>query len=244
MTENKIRINKFISSNGILSRRKADEFILQGRITVNGITISEPGYRITPETDKVRIDGELLKISTKKVYILLNKPLRTICSVSDEKKRMTVIDLIKSKDKIFPVGRLDYDTSGLLILTNDGDFANQLMHPKFKIYKTYFVKISKPLEEKYKAALMKGVLIDNKRTEPCTINFASPKDKQSLFISIREGRNRQVRKMFEKQGYFVRRLHRVEYGNLKLNDLPDGKWRNLTAKEIEGLISLINKKDN
>jgi 23S rRNA pseudouridine2605 synthase len=244
MTDNQVRINKFISGNGILSRRKTDEYVLQGRITVNGITISEPGYRINPETDKVRIDGELVKISTKKVYILLNKPLKTICSVSDEKRRVTVIDIIKSKEKIFPVGRLDFDTSGLLILTNDGDFANQLMHPKFKIYKTYFVKISKPLEEKYKAALTKGVLIDNKRTEPCTIYFENPKDKQTLFISIREGRNRQVRKMFEKQGYFVRRLHRVEYGNLKLGDMPDGKWRYLSAKEVDDLKSLINKKDN
>ncbi len=125
MTDNRVRINKFISANGILSRRKTDEYILQGRITINGITISEPGYRVIPETDKIRIDGELVKLNLKKVYLLLNKPLRTICSVSDEKRRLTVVDLIKIKEKIFPVGRLDYDSSGLLILTNDGEFANQ-----------------------------------------------------------------------------------------------------------------------
>jgi 23S rRNA pseudouridine2605 synthase len=243
MTDNRVRINKFISANGILSRRKTDEYILQGRITINGITISEPGYRVIPETDKIRIDGELVKLNLKKVYLLLNKPLRTICSVSDEKRRLTVVDLIKIKEKIFPVGRLDYDSSGLLILTNDGEFANQLMHPKFKISKTYFVNISKPLDEKYREQLMKGVLIDYKKTEPCTIKFVNPKDKQNLYITIREGRNRQVRKMFEKHGYFVRKLHRVEYGNLKLADLQEGKWRHLTMKELEELKSLINKNE-
>jgi 23S rRNA pseudouridine2605 synthase len=244
MTDNRIRINKFISSNGILSRRKSDEYILQGRITINGITISEPGYSVNPETDKIRIDGELVKLNLKKVYLILNKPLRTISSLSDERQRLTVIDLIKIKERIFPVGRLDYDTSGLLILTNDGEFANQMMHPKFKISKTYFVNISKPLEDKYKEKLMQGVLIDHKKTEPSTIRFLNQKDKQSLYITIREGRNRQVRKMFEKHGYFVRKLHRVEYGNLKLEDLPEGKWRYLTAKELEELKSLINKNES
>ncbi len=117
------------------------------------------------------------------------------------------------------------------------------MHPKFKISKTYFVNISKPLDEKYREQLMKGVLIDYKKTEPCTIKFVNPKDKQNLYITIREGRNRQVRKMFEKHGYFVRKLHRVEYGNLKLTDLQEGKWRHLTMKELEELKSLINKNE-
>ena len=241
MTENLTRINKFISSNGILSRRKADEFVLQGRITINGITISEPGFKVNPDTDKIRIDGELIKISNKKVYILLNKPLRTICSVSDEKHRMTVLDLIKIPEKIFPIGRLDYETSGLLLLTNDGEFANQMMHPAFNIYKTYSVKISKPLEEKHKIKLTTGIMIDGIKTEPCKIRFDHPKDKQKITISIHEGRNKQVRKMFEKFGYHVRSLHRIEYGNLNLGTLKAGKWRFLNSKEIESLKKLINK---
>ena len=230
---NDVRINKFISSNGILSRRKADEFVLQGRITVNRITITEPGFKIDPEKDLISIDGEPVKISGKKVYIILHKPLRTISSASDEKRRMTVVDLIKIPERIFPVGRLDYDTSGLLLLTNDGEFANQLMHPKYKIFKSYFVTISRQLEEKHKIKLMEGVIIDRKKTEPCTIKFPNLKDKQSIIISVREGRNRQIRKMLEKFGYFIRSLHRIEYGNLKLENLQPGKWRHLTAKEIE-----------
>jgi len=230
MTET--RINKYISASGILSRRKADEFILQGRITVNNITVTEPGFKIDTEKDNVSIDGEAIKPPGKKVYILLNKPINTISSVSDDKKRTTVVDLINIPERIFPVGRLDYDTSGLMVLTNDGEFANQLMHPRYKIFKTYLVDISRPLEERHKIKFSEGVVIDGRKTEPCKIKFSHPKNKQSISISIREGRNRQIRKMLEKFGYFIRGLHRIEYGNLKLDNLKPGKWRYLTAKEI------------
>lgn len=231
----KIRINKFIAENYGISRRKADEYILQGRVTLNNITITEPGHLINSESDKIKVDGETVRLNTKKIYLMLNKPARVISTVSDDKHRTTVIDLINIRDKVYPIGRLDYDTTGLLLLTNDGEFANKLMHPKSKIFKTYQVKLSKPLDEKIKVLLEKGTVIDGKKTEPALINYTNQKDKKFVKISIREGRNRQVRKMFEKFGYFVDKLHRSDYGNLKLGSLKPGEWRKLTPKELENL---------
>ena len=233
--ENLVRLNKFLASNGISSRRKTDELIEQGRITVNGNTIKELGFKINPDTDKVAFDGETIKTDTEKIYIILNKPKGIITTVSDDKHSETVIDLINIKKKIFPVGRLDYNTSGLLLLTNDGDLANKLMHPKSKVYKTYAVSISKPLEEKHKFKLTGGIKLEGKKTAPCVIKFPRKGDYQNLTISIYEGRNRQVREMFEHYGYFVRELQRVEYAGMKLGNLKEGQWRNLTQSEISKL---------
>ena len=237
--ENAVRLNKFIASNGILSRRKIDELILQGRVTVNGSTINELGYKINAAEDKVSVDGEPVKTSTKKIYIILNKPPGVITSVSDEKKRTTVIDLLKLNEKVFPVGRLDYNTTGLLLLTNDGELANKLMHPRNEIYKTYFVKLSKPLEEKHRIKLTEGVMLDDRKTAPSKIRYPKKNNNyQDLFISIYEGRNRQVRNMFENYGYFVRELERVEYAGLKIDNLRQGEWRMLTQDEVKGLYEL------
>lgn len=235
---NLIRLNKFIASNGISSRRKIDEMIEQGRVTINGHTIKELGFKIDPDKDKVALDGERIKTDTKKIYIILNKPKEIITSVSDDKHRTTVIDLIKIREKIFPVGRLDYNTTGLLLLTNDGDFANKLMHPKHEIYKTYFVTLSKPLEEKHRIKLIGGIKLEGKKTSPCKIRFMKRDDYTNLYISIHEGRNRQVRNMFEHYGYFVRELHRVEYAGLKLSGLKEGQWRYLNQNEISKLKTL------
>lgn len=238
------RINKFIANNYNISRRDADEYILQGRVTINNITISEPGFIINPQKDKVRVDGELIKISEKKLYIMLNKPERIISSAADDKHRTTVVDLIKAKgtikDRIYPIGRLDYDSTGLILLTNDGDFANELMHPRYKVYKTYDVKLSKPLDEKIKALLERGVVIERKKTEPAIVKLTNPRDHRFVTISIREGRNRQVRKMFERFGYFVNKLHRSEYGGLKLGSLKPGEWKKLSPSDIQKLESNIN----
>jgi pseudouridine synthase len=236
MENNLVRINKFIAMHSDIARRTVDEYILQGRITINGISISQPGFKIDPGKDKVSVDGEPIKISNKKIYIILNKPEGVISSVSDEKRRKTVVDLIKIRDRIFPVGRLDYDTTGLLLLTNDGDFANKLMHPKFKINKTYLVQISRPLEERHKIKLMSGIKIEGRRTSPCEISFPKQNDFSNVSITIHEGRNRQVRNMFEHYGYFVRNLHRSGYGSLTVEGLRPGEWRYLTGKEIESLI--------
>lgn len=236
--ENLVRLNKFISSNGFSSRRKVDELIEQGRVTVNGNTIVELGFKINPETDRVALDGENIKVSSKKIYIILNKPDGVVTTVADDKHRTTVIDLIGIREKIFPVGRLDYNTTGLLLLTNDGELANRLMHPKGEVYKTYFVKLSKPLEEKHRIKLTGGIKLEGKRTAPAKIRLQG-KNRQDLYISIYEGRNRQVRNMFEHYGYFVRSLDRVEYAGLKLDGLKSGKWRYLNAVEIKNLNSLV-----
>ena len=230
--EDYVRINKFVAAYGKLARRKVDEYILQGRITVNGITIREPGYKINPGKDSVSVDGESIKVESKKIYIVLNKPPKVISAVTDDKKRKTVIDLVKVKDRIFPIGRLDYDTTGLIILTNDGELANKLMHPRYKVDKTYLVHLSKPLQEKHKKKLAEGIFIDRKKTEPAKIVFLNKDDYKRLFISIHEGRNRQVRSMFESFGYKIRKLHRTKYGNLKLGNLGEGEWRKLSGKEI------------
>jgi len=236
MENNLVRINKFIAMHSDIARRTVDEYILQGRVTINGISISQPGFKIDPAKDKVSVDGEPIKINTKKIYIILNKPEGVISSVSDEKRRKTVIDLINLKDRIFPIGRLDYDTTGLLLLTNDGDFANKLMHPKFKVNKTYLVQISRPLEERHKIKLMSGIKIEGRKTSPCEITFPKRNDFTYVSITLHEGRNRQVRNMFEHYGYFVRNLHRSGYGSLTVEGLKPGEWRYLTGKEIDSLI--------
>ncbi len=238
--DNLIRLNKFIASNGVSSRRKIDELIEQGRVTVNGNTVAELGYKINPETDKIQLDGENIRASTKKIYIILNKPAGVITSVSDEKKRTTVIDLLHLNEKVFPVGRLDYNTTGLLLLTNDGELAHKLMHPKGEVYKTYFVKLSKPLEEKHRLKLTEGIKLEGKDTAPSKIRYPKKNNNyQDLYISIYEGRNRQVRNMFEHYGYFVRELERVEYAGLKIDNLRSGEWRKLTAEEVTKLQELV-----
>lgn len=232
-----VRLNKYIASNGILSRRKIDELITQGRVDVNGITIMELGHKINAGKDKVDVDGQRVKAVTKKIYIILNKPDSVITSTSDEKRRRTVMDIVKINDKIFPVGRLDYHTTGLLLLTNDGELANKLMSPKSKVYKTYQVKLSKPLEEKHRVKLSGGIRIEKVKTLPSKIDFITDGDYTRLKISITEGKNRQVRKMFEHYGYFVRELHRSAYAGLKLEKMKFGEWRHLTKAEIDILNS-------
>ena len=235
MESNLVRINKFIAMHSDIARRTVDEFISQGRVTINGVSITQPGFKVDPSKDKVSVDGEPIKISTKKIYVILNKPVNIISSVSDEKRRKTVVDIINLKERIFPVGRLDFDTTGLILLTNDGDFANKIMHPKYKVNKTYVVQISRPLEERHKIKLMKGIKIEGIRTGPCEITFPKRDDFSTVSITIHEGRNRQVRNMFEHYGYFVRSLHRSSYGPLTVAGLKSGEWRYLTAKEITSL---------
>jgi len=230
--ENYVRINKFVAANGIISRRKVDEYIEQGRITVNGITVRERGYKVNPHKDKVSVDGEIIKTNSRKIYIVLNKPPKVISAVTDNKNRRTVVDIVKMKERIFPIGRLDYDTTGLILLTNDGELANKLMHPKYEIDKIYLAHLSKPLAEKHRKKIADGIFIDRKKTEPAKISFVNKFDNKKIFVSIHEGRNRQVKKMFEEFGYKIKKLHRMKYGNLKLGNLKEGGWRKLTKEEI------------
>ncbi len=228
----KTRLNKFLANNSEFARRKIDEMVLQGRVTVNHKLILEPGIQIDGVKDDVRLDGERIREKTKKTYILLHKPIGFITTTDDEKNRRTVLDIIKTQEKLFPIGRLDIDTSGVLLLTNDGEFANKLMHPRFKVEKTYIVNLSRPLDEKIRLKLAGGIKLDGKKTAPAKIVFVNKDAYDVVAITLTEGRNRQVRRMFENYGFFVRKLHRSSYGHLTVDGLKAGEYRKLTTQEI------------
>ncbi len=234
-----MRINKFLSSLGIASRRAIDKYIEEDRIKVNGV-IASTGIDIT-EDDEIYIDNK--KIETKrieeKVYFMLNKPLEVLSASSDDRGRKTVVDLIKTDKRIFPIGRLDYMTSGLILLTNDGELFNRLVHPKSEIYKKYYIKVFGEVKKEEIEELKKGVLLEDGKTLPAKISgIKYDKNKTSMYISIREGRNRQIRRMIEKFGYKVLMLRREKIGELSLGDLKEGKYRELTKEEIEYLYSV------
>ena len=234
-----MRINKFLSSLGIASRRAIDKYIEEGRIKVNGV-IASTGIDVTEE-DEIYIDNK--KIETKrieeKVYFMLNKPLEVLSASSDDRGRKTVVDLIKTDKRIFPIGRLDYMTSGLILLTNDGELFNRLVHPKSEIYKKYYIKVFGEVKKEEIEELKKGVLLEEGKTLPAKVSgIKYDKNKTSMYISIREGRNRQIRRMIEKFGYKVLMLRREKIGELFLGDLKEGKYRELTKEEIEYLYSV------
>jgi pseudouridine synthase len=229
------RINKFIADSGITSRRKAEEFILQGRVTVNNKIVKELSYRIDPDRDEVFIDGERIK-SKISAYYLLNKPRGTISTTSDEKNRRTVVDLIKTKEKIYPVGRLDYNTTGVILLTNDGDFSNLLTHPGNKVPKVYEVKLDKNLDEADKNELLKGIFIERRRGRFTNVSFSNPKNKKLVEVKSVEGRNHFVKKMFEAIGYNVKSLNRKSFAGIKA-DIPLGSYRVMKKSEIQKLIN-------
>ncbi|CUU06694.1 ribosomal large subunit pseudouridine synthase B [Candidatus Kryptobacter tengchongensis] len=234
-----IRLNKYLAMCGIASRRKADELIQQGRVAVNGEVITQLGIKIDPRKDKVTVDGKPVKPEEKFVYIVLNKPKDCITTVKDEKGRRTVLDLVKVKQRIFPVGRLDRNTTGVLLLTNDGELAYRLMHPKFKIEKAYKVEIDKPIKPEDIEKLKRGIMLDGRKTEACDIYILPDSDRKELGITIHEGRYRQIRRMFERLGYKVRKLHRVSFGGITVSGMKRGEWRYLTEKEIRKLKKLV-----
>lgn len=233
-----VRLNKFISGSGHASRRKTDELISEGRVSVNGRTITELGTKINPETDIVKVDGEVIRNKGRLIYILLNKPAGYITTTSDEKNRPTVIDLVKIRERIYPVGRLDYETEGLLLLTNDGDLANKLMHPKHEVEKTYLVKVNRSMDEKAIKRLTEGVAIEGRKTSKAKVSIIPKTENKQFRITIHEGRNRQVRKMLESVGLFVRKLKRIEYAGLNLKGMRMGDWRELSKIEIKMLKSI------
>ena len=228
-----MRLNKFIADAGICSRRKADEMIKEGRVTVNKQE-AIIGMEITPE-DVVRVDGERIRVNVVHEYYMLNKPKRVLCSNEDKFGRKLAIDYIKSKKRLFTYGRLDYMTEGLIIISNDGEVYNHVMHPRKKLYKSYIAKLDREIEEKDMEALKYGVVIDGKRTAPAKVKRI---DKKEIRIAIFEGRNRQIRKMVEILGYNVISLKRVKIGELSLGYLQVGDYRKLTEEEIKYLKSL------
>jgi pseudouridylate synthase len=234
-----MRINKFLSSLGIASRRAIDKYIEEGRIKVNGV-IASTGIDVTEE-DEIYIDNKKIETNRieEKVYFMLNKPLEVLSASSDDRGRKTVVDLIKTDKRIFPIGRLDYMTSGLILLTNDGELFNRLVHPKSEIYKKYYIKVFGEVKKEEIEELKKGVLLEDGKTLPAKVfGIKYDKNKTSMYISIREGRNRQIRRMIEKFGYKVLMLRREKIGELSLGDLKEGKYRELTREEIEYLYSV------
>lgn len=228
-----MRLNKFIAESGFCSRRKADELILEGRVSVNRHE-AILGMDIT-DADTVRVDGERIKINTKFEYYMLNKPKRVLCSSEDKFGRKLAVDFIKTKRRLFTYGRLDFMTEGLIIISNDGEIYNHVMHPRKKLYKSYIVKVNRDIEEKDIEALTHGVVIEGKRTAPSKVKKI---DKKEIRIAIYEGRNRQIRKMLETLGYMVDSLKRVKVGELGLGNLQSGESRALTTEEVEYLKSL------
>ncbi|MCX7876281.1 MAG: rRNA pseudouridine synthase [Melioribacteraceae bacterium] len=228
----KIRLNRFLAESGVASRRKAEEFIKEGRVTINNKVVVELATLIDDENDIVKVDGEIVK-PEKKVYYLLNKPKGYITTTDDEKGRKKVTDLINTKQKIFPVGRLDFDTTGVLILTNDGDFANFLMHPKNKIIREYKVMLDKPITDEDKSRLVKGITLDGKKSKFEKLYYPNKDYKESLIATVTEGRNHFVKRMFSALGYNVKKLERISYANFNVKGMPLGSYRIISKEEIK-----------
>lgn len=226
------RLNKFISNAGVTARRKADELIFTGRVTVNMQTVTEPGTKVNPEKDVIKVDGEKIKPQSEFIYVVLFKPRGYVTTTHDEKGRPTVMDLIGLNTRLYPIGRLDYDTDGVLLLTNDGEFSNMMMHPRHKVFKTYFAKLDKPMEENDVKKLREGIMLDGRPTSRAKVRIIPNSGEQNIWISIHEGRNRQVRRMLESIGYMVQRLKRVEYARIGLDGLKPGEWRYLSPEEL------------
>lgn len=232
----KVRLNKHISSSGVTSRRKADDLILQGRVEVNDEIVKKLGFLVDAEADIIRVDGTELK-RTAKEYYMLYKPAGFITAVTDDRNRKTVVELIKTKGRIFPVGRLDYDTTGLLFLTNDGDFANLLMHPSSKIQRTYEVKLDKEIFENNVQRLLEGVVVDKKKRKFASVEL-SPKNPRRVTVTCYEGINHFVKKMFKAIGFRVIKLKRTAFGHLTLEIMNPGDYRKLEKHEVNKFYSL------
>lgn len=228
-----IRLNKYVAHCGICSRRKADEYIKQGLVKVNEEVITEPGYRIHPSA-KVFFKDKHIQIEAQRIYILMNKPKNTITTASDERGRRTVMDLVGKdvKERIFPVGRLDKETTGLLLLTNDGDLAKKLSHPSHKVKKIYHVILDKPVTKNHLSQIRAGLTLEDGLALVDGVEYVRNKEKNEVGIEIHIGKNRIVRRIFEHLGYEVVKLDRMYYGGLTKKDLPRGRYRFLEEKEI------------
>lgn len=234
-----MRLNKYIADAGICSRRKADELIQNGNVRINGAAVREMGYQVE-EGDLVEVNGKRIDAAGSKVYVAVNKPLGYITTMEDDRDRATVAELVKDiPERLFPVGRLDYNTTGLLIMTNDGELTYTLTHPKHEVYKTYIAKVAGVLSDTRLAKLRKGVDIGGFVTSPAKVTVIKQMPRHAIVeISIREGKNRQVRKMFAAVGNKVQSLQRTAIGEIRLGRLMDGHYRKLTRQEIEYLKNL------
>ena len=230
-----VRLNKYISNSGICSRREADTYIEHGSVTVNGDLVTEMGYKVQPG-DEVRFDGTLISIE-KKRYILLNKPKNYITTMEDDRGRKTVMELIANatKERIYPVGRLDRNTTGLLLFTNDGEMAKKLTHPKHDVRKLYHASLDKKLTLSDLDKLRGDVIIEGRKVFIDAVSYVEGERKTEVGIEIHSGRNRIVRKIFENYGYTVKKLDRVVFAGMTKKNLPRGRWRELTNQEVNNL---------
>ena len=230
-----IRLNKYVANSGVCSRREADTYIAAGNVTVNGKAVTEMGYKVKPG-DKVRFDGRLLN-PEKKEYVLLNKPKNFITTTSDERGRRTVMELVSnaSKARLLPVGRLDRNTTGLLMFTNDGDLAKKLTHPKHGVRKIYHVELNRSLSNDHLKAIRSGLQLEDGPVVVDEVSYIKNAPKREVGIKIHSGRNRIVRRIFEHLGYDVVKLDRVVFAGLTKKDLPRGHWRHLSAQEVINL---------
>ena len=233
------RLQKYMASCGVASRRKCEEIITQGLVKVNGVVVTELGVKVNPDKDKVEYDGTVLSTEENKVYIMLNKPEGYISSVKDEKDRKTVIDIVKVKERIYPIGRLDYDSCGLLLLTNDGEAYNKIIHPREEIVKKYIVVVKGEFTEKDKKAFESGIDIGGYVTAPATVKVISfEKGVSTIEVGIHEGKNRQIRRMCAAVNHEVLSLKRISVGDIKLGYLKRGEWRHLKDNELKYIKSL------
>ena len=232
-----MRLQKYLAQCGVASRRAAEKMISDGLVSVNGRTVTEMGFQIDEQSDQVCVEGRTVSPESEKHYLAYYKPVGEVTTVSDPEGRATVMDHFSDYPvRLFPVGRLDYDSEGLLLLTNDGDLMNHLLHPSYQIPKGYLTKVSNIVNDKEIKQLRQGVLIDGKLTSPASVRLIRTDTfSTDLLITIHEGRNRQVRKMIEAIGHQVVHLKRVRFGPVRLGDLPCGMWRKLTDQEIKEL---------
>jgi 23S rRNA pseudouridine2605 synthase len=228
-----VRINKFIADSGFCSRRKAEDYILGGAVKINGKLCTELSTKVSG-SDKVTINGDPIKDPEKHVYILLNKPKDTISTTNDEKDRTTVTDIVSRQARIYPVGRLDRNTTGALLLTNDGELANRLMHPSYNTEKIYSVKLDRPLDHYHAEKIVAGVQLEEYKTSPCEL-FIHPDEKSRITITLTEGKNREVRNLFEHFGYRVKQLERKLFAGLSISGMNKGRHRHLKQNEIDML---------
>jgi 23S rRNA pseudouridine2605 synthase len=233
-----IRLNKFIADAGITSRRKADELILDGAVKVNGIVVDQPGTKVN-KTDFVTVHGDPVKEKTMPIYIVLNKPKNVITTTDDELGRKTVLDIVKKHARIYPVGRLDRNTTGVLLLTNDGELAHRLTHPSFEIERVYDVKLDHVLKTEDAKAISQGVELENgEMTQPCEL-FIHTYDKSKVTITLREGKNHEVRRIFETFEYEVKQLDRKSFAGINVSGLPRGTYRHLNRKELQHVKKIV-----
>ena len=231
-----MRLQKYMAECGVASRRKAEEMIAEGRVTVNGVKITEMGTQVE-EGDEVRVDGQVIRPETEKRYVMYHKPAGEVTTVSDPEGRRCVLDHFRDYPvRLYPVGRLDYDSAGLLLLTNDGTLTERMLHPSHQVDKTYLARVTGSVTMDEVRQLRSGVMLDDHKTAPAKVRVIKLEAEAAVvLVTIHEGRNRQVRRMFEETGHQVTQLRRVRFGPLDLGDLPRGKWRELTAEEVRSL---------